>query len=174
MATQPVQPVETSGYIDSSEYERIDGRLVKRAVPGAIHAETQFQVTVLLKPWAAALNAEVHQEWSIHRSKESKDYMTPDVMMSFPGPYERNHAGHLIAPALLCVEVVSPDQSVPYLIEKAERYFEWGCPHCWIVDPETQVCLEYHGANTVVIAKEFLTAGQVQIKVSDLFPNQSE
>ena len=63
------------------------------------------------------------QEWSITQPHPADpiqpDYLTPDVLVASV-PYQRTKAGHLIPPAILAVEVVSPQQQS--LFTKAQMY----------------------------------------------------
>lgn len=158
MATQPTELPINLNRVDTSRYEFVDGRLVERAVPGDVHAQFQAAVADLLRPLAQSIGAKVRQEWSVNRTELGKEYMTPDVMMSFPGEYRRTKIGHLVAPAFLCIEITSPGQNEENAISKAQRYHAWGIPNCWVIDPESRLCLEYHGGNEIIIARDVLRA----------------
>ena len=77
-------------------------------------------------------------------------------------------------PGFLAVEMVSPGQGTG-LIEKAIRYAAWGKPHVWIVNPDTRVCLEFHGGDTFMIQREELHAdAPVTLRVADIFSKLSK
>lgn len=42
-------------------------------------------------------------------------------------------------PPLLCLEVLSPCDSVPVARRKAQDYFEMGVPEVWILDPQKRI-----------------------------------
>lgn len=86
---------------------------------------------------------------------DEPNHMTPDVLMALRPYQTTTKRGHLIRPGFLAVEIKSPDQK-DNLIEKARRYFAWGIPHTWIIDPETRECVEYHGGNILTIARAML------------------
>jgi Uma2 family endonuclease len=110
----------------------------------------------------------VLQEWTLAHGDE---WMIPDVMLSFSGPFEEDSRGYLIAPAFLCIEVLSPTDRAGDLFRKCVRYSTWGIPHCWIIDPETKACFEYHGGNDFILAdtEGVLTADDIRIPVSEIF-----
>ncbi len=56
----------------------------------------------------------------------------PDVIAvqgKFKGPYPTS------APEL-CVEILSPGDTLPKTLEKAKRYISWGSQCVWMIDPE--------------------------------------
>ena len=170
MATQPL-PSSNAPYIDESRFERVDGRLVERPMPGDTHSETQDKVKSLLQQRLATQPFKVLSEWSItrpsHAAFDEPDYITPDVLVAYL-PYERTAKGHLIRQALLAIEIVSPGQSG--LFRKSERYGAWGVEHVWIIDPQTREAFEFHGGNQFALVKDRLTAGELHLTLSDIFP----
>jgi Uma2 family endonuclease len=170
MATHPLAGKSQPDYADDSRFERIDGRWIERPVPGETHAQVQWNVTAALKRQTEAQEAKVHQEWSVTKASSAgwaePDYMTPDVLVAFP-PIQKTNRGHLIPPGFLAVEIASPEQEK--LFTKAQRYHSWGIEHCWIINPQTRECFEYHGGNEFTIAKEALTAGSISVSITDVF-----
>jgi Uma2 family endonuclease len=41
-------------------------------------------------------------------------------------------------PMEVCVEMLSPDDRLKKVIQKAGYYLEWGMQYCWIIDPATR------------------------------------
>jgi len=121
--------------IDTSRYERVDARLVERPLPNEQHARIQYAVTTLLREQAKALHCDVLQEWTLdERPDSAHNWMTPDVLVADKSA-PRAASGHLLPPAVLAVEVLSPDQTISAMRLKALRYFAWGVAHVWIIDP---------------------------------------
>ncbi len=148
-------------------FEKIDGQLVERNVGSGTHSDCTYQIASLLKTIAARKNARVRLEWSLAHGDE---WMTPDVMLSFPGEIREDARGYLIAPAFLCIEILSPSDRLPDLFRKCSRYYAWGVPHCWIIDPQTKACFEYHGGSDFILADEqsALTAGDIRLSISEI------
>ncbi len=149
-------------------FEQIDGQLVERNVGSGTHSDFTYQLISLLKPIAAQSNSRVRLEWSL---AHADDWMTPDVMLSFPGKFEEDARGYLIAPAFLCIEILSPSDREPDVFRKCTRYYSWGVPHCWVVDPQSKACFEYHGGNDFILADEngTLSAGDIRLSTSAIF-----
>ena len=171
MASITVEPIQALEKIDDSRYEYVDGQLRERPLPGKTHSDIQFQVSSLLRLLGKKTNNAVGQEWTI---AHSDDWLTPDVTVAFPN-HQENELERLIAPAFLCVEVISPTQDIPELIQKAQLYESWGVPHVWIIDPKSELCIEYHGNDQLTIAKETLTAGSdISVLIKDIFGKEQQ
>ena len=148
--------------------EKVDGQLVQRTLGGRTHSSLLYRLMTLLKPIADRKNARVLPEWSL---AHGDDWLTPDVMLSFPAQFQEDARGYLIAPAFLCVEILSPTDREAVLFRKCSRYHAWGVPHCWVIDPQSKACFEYHGGNDFILADDNgeLAAGDIRIPVSDIF-----
>ena len=177
MATQHIQAAADTEYIDTSRYERIDGQLVERPLPGDRHSEIQWNVTALLKPLAKQLNMKVHQEWTLDEAdKPAHDWMTPDVLVSMPGEYRRSRIGHLLPPAFLAVEVLSPGQTPAQMVRKGKRFLLWGVQHYWAIDPDglgfTMHAQDVPAAGMIVEETGVLQAGGLTISMADVLRRQ--
>ncbi|MFZ0594725.1 MAG: Uma2 family endonuclease [Bryobacteraceae bacterium] len=170
MSTQPIPTQPAPEYRDDSRFERIDGRWVERSVPTKKHAKVQGNLFLLLRQQVKPLGGQALPEWSVAQpetaERSDRNYMTPDVVAVLP-PIQEAPNGYLLPPALLVVEVVLPEQSG--LITKAQRYHDWGIEHVWIVDPNTRECIEYHGGNQFTIARDELHAGDLKVRIADIF-----
>ncbi len=167
MATHVTTPLDLE--LEKEKYfEQIGGKLLQRELGGGTHSQLQYKLLTLLKPVALERKAQVWQEWSL---AHGDDWMIPDVMMSFPGPIREDFRGYLIAPAFLCIEIVSGSQSEAEQLRKCYRYYEWGVPHSWVINPKGHACFEYHGGEGFVLAPEdgVLTAGDIRVPISEIF-----
>jgi Uma2 family endonuclease len=167
MATQLI----ASDTTDNSRFERIDGQWVARPVPTIKHAQLQKRVLNLLDETIKEFDPkpEVLAELSIdqpeYAQRDDPNYMTADVLVAYP-PLKNAKSGHLSEGGFLAVEVLSPGQS---LFDKAERYYAWGIPHIWIIDPNTRDCFEFHGGRQFTVERETLHAGSITISVRSIF-----
>jgi Uma2 family endonuclease len=168
MATQPLETGQSEAYLDDSQYERFDGNVFQRPVPGLDHAELQRRMVDLLLPFQDPLGGKVLQEWSI--SDGSGDWLTPDITFSY-AEIQTTRRGHLLAPARLVVEIRSPDQPLKTLFEKWERYRRWRIPHYWIVDPIEIACYECGMTQSavLVLSQDMLRAGEIELSIDAIF-----
>ena len=175
MATQPLVERLSPAYVDESRYERIDGRLVPRPLPGDIHSDIQENVRRLVSERGKELGFKARSEWSVTRpdmvDQEEPDYLTPDVLVAHQ-PYARTKRGHLIPPGFLAVEITSPNQDG--LFQKAQMLRAWGVEHVWIINPQTGEAFEYHGGNQFTLVHETLSAGEILVQLPEVWAAISE
>ncbi len=166
MATQTSTPLDLETEKDKY-FDRLDGELIERELGGGTHSDFVYHLLSLLKPLAAR-NARARLEWSLARGD---DWMTPDVMLSFPDRFDEDARGYLLAPAFLCIEILSPSPSEADLFRKCVRYSSWGVPHCWIIDRKSKARFEYHGGNDFILADQddSLHADDLRLAVSEIF-----
>ena len=157
-------------FVELDRCERINGQLVPRPTSGDTHSDIQEILRSLLAEQAKTHNMKARQEWSITQpdggNLDDPDYLTPDVLVARL-PYGRTKAGHLIPPAFLAIEVVSPAQDD--LFDKARIYSAWGVEHVWIVNPQRRNCFEYHGGDQFKLVTDELRAGDLVVRIQDLF-----
>ena len=176
MATQQVQAAADVGYIDTSRYERVEGHLVERPLPGDRHSEVQWNATFSLKQVAKQYGMKVHQEWTLDEADiPEHDWMTPDVLVSLPGEYKRSTIGHLLPPAFLAVEVLSPGQTIPQMMKKARRFLRWGVQHVWLIEPEQNFGFMVTGDGTrgIFVSDDgTLEAGDLIVSMTDILRHE--
>ncbi len=171
MATHPLlDQISSPSYVDESRYERMDGQLVARPVPGLTHSRVQGKIYRLLWEKTKAGEYEVQVEWSLTSPKTVADavpdYLTPDLLVAAK-PFRTAGNGHLISPGFLAIEVRSPQQEG--LFSKAQMLVAWGVEHVWIIDPQSQECFEYDGGNALVKAPSELQAGPLSLRMNEIF-----
>jgi Uma2 family endonuclease len=107
-------------------YEFWYGAAVRKSMPTALHGVVQLLIMMLLEKAGWNTASEV-------RLKVAADAEpVPDVIAvrgKFKGRYPT-------APPELCVEILSPNDTLSRALEKAYRYILWGTECVWIIDPE--------------------------------------
>lgn len=145
------------------EYEA--GVLRPKAMPATLHAWIQSVLLVLLsKQGVLAL-----PELTVHVTATT--FLVPDVAvvrsLQFPYPAD---------PALLCVEILSPEDRVGAMLAKCEAYHAWGVPFCWVVDPEKKIAWEYprNGEPARIERTGVLHTGELIVRLDELFAAQAQ
>lgn len=83
--------------------------------------------------------------------------------------------GYMVGPPDIAVEIVCPDDSARYVLDKIVAYLEAGTPIVWVVEPTREVVMEYRGDGRfrVLSGKDRLGGGDVlpgfEIVVGELF-----
>ncbi len=107
-------------------YEYWFGEAVQKSTPTLLHGIVQFIIATLLERTGWNTSLEV-------RLKVAPDVEpVPDVIAvqgKFKGPYPT-------AAPEVCVEILSPGDTLTKALEKAKRYISWGSHCVWIIDPE--------------------------------------
>src|SRR3954470_3430118 len=117
--------------------ELIDGREIQKPLPKNLHAFTQSYVRVVLA-------RDLPNKYRVMPELNvlcGPDRVVPDVTVAFRNALYQD--GDLADPALLCVEILSPGQTVGDLFDKADRILKAGTPLCWIIWPERRKAWMY-------------------------------
>jgi len=133
-------------YLDAAyrpDREFVDGEIRERNVGKWEHARVQW----LLAHWFG--NHE--KEWEITGSAEQRVRVSenrvrvPDLVVLTAGP----QPDVLVAPPLLVIEILSPEDSYSDTQERAQDYRTMGVETIWIVDPKTRTGRMCSGADWV-------------------------
>jgi len=147
--------------------ELIDGHEVEKPLPKSLHA---FIKSFLLVRLAQQLPKKYRVLAELNVLCGS-DRIIPDITV--PLRSARYQDGDLADPAVLCVEILSPGQTISSLFDKAERILRAGTPLCWVIWPERRQA--WHYANDrLTEAKDELVAdlcgdGGVRINLAELW-----
>jgi Uma2 family endonuclease len=129
--------VSLSEYLSAIFYrpdrELIDGRLIERNVGEYDHSNLQGALIAWL--------ANRRREWNIRvlpgqrlRVSASR-FRIPDVcVISRDQPIEPVFT----APPLICIEVLSKDDTLRSLQDRIDDYLAFGVPNIWVLDPTTR------------------------------------
>jgi Uma2 family endonuclease len=108
----------------------IDGELRERNVGQFDHARLQTILAALLELQSRKWRALVLVEQRLRIG--SNRYRVPDLLV-VPADYDRSPIVS-IAP-LLCIEILSPDDTIREIVDRSEDYLGLGTPQVWIFDP---------------------------------------
>jgi Uma2 family endonuclease len=159
MSTTTLVPVEAYLRMTEKPYrEYRDGVLYPKAMPTKLHSIIQLALANLLKNQGAAAFPELTLRVSATK------YLIPDIAVAddFPGPYPTEAVR-------LCCEILSPEDRLGTMLAKCEEYHEWGVPFCWVIDPVKRAAWEYHSGGEPLRVADALRAGDIGIKVDELF-----
>jgi Uma2 family endonuclease len=134
LSTTHLIPVgEYLGSTYRPDVDYVDGRIEERNVGDYDHADLQSELLFLLrfheKEWKIRALAEVRVQVSATR------YRIPDVCVTAEDAPRTPVIQH---PPLLCLEVLSPRDSVAAMRRRVQDYFDMGVPAVWIFDPATR------------------------------------
>jgi Uma2 family endonuclease len=153
-------------YVDGEakpSFEYVDGHLLPKGIGTRKHLRIQRRLLELL---SSCQGFEAFPE--LHTRLREREFRIPDIVV------ERKPVGdqeYPVEPVYLCIEILSPDQTLPQLIEKCKHYHAWGTDYCWIIDPEKPSAWEYRrgGQPRLLADDDLLAAGEIHLVVRDVF-----
>jgi Uma2 family endonuclease len=126
----------------SPDREFVDGRIYERSLGEKEHSILQRYLTVLSAIKRAECGVEVYPE--LRTQTQSRRFRVPDVMVMRKGdPFER----YVTTPPQIAVEILSPEDTLRAMQEKAAEYRQFGLEYIWIIDPEPRIAYRYTGTS---------------------------
>lgn len=134
MATASVSHyVSVEEYLSTSyrpDVDYVDGRIEERNLGEYDHGTLQLVIAAFLKSRSKEWNIRVALDTRVQTS--ARRFRVPDVSVS-----DASHPKEQIlrrAP-LLCVEILSPEDTLRKMLLRSKDYFAMGVPRVWIFDP---------------------------------------
>ena len=150
----------------SPDREFVDGRIEERNLGEKEHSIIQRYLTVLFALKRAEWGVEVFPE--LRTQTASRNFRVPDVLVVRKGDsFER----YVTRPPLIAVEILSPEDRLSAMQEKAAEYLRFGIENIWIIDPEPRIAYRYTAAGLEEVHTGELTVPGTPIRVvlSELF-----
>ncbi len=146
-------------------HEFVHGCLIEKPKPTWKHSELQIWLGALLLRHTRGLA--VASE--LHGKVAKTVWRIPDVAVQARSVAQREK--HALAPLLLAIEILSPEDSFTELLDKMREYHSWGVPFCWLFDPENERAWTLHKDAKLdeVTSQEFIQAGEIQVSVPEIF-----
>ena len=144
--------------IDKPYREYRDGVATAKAWPALPHSLTQGALLM----WLGAQGVQPWPELTVRISPTK--YLVPDVCVAddFPVSYPTE-------PALSAAKFSPLEDRLGSMFSKCEEYHAWGVPYCWVIDPVKCTAWECHADAEPVRVADTLHAGQLSVRLEDLF-----
>ena len=149
---------------DRPEPDYVDGEVVERALPTPIHSEIQVLLTLLFAPLMARFGLILRTELRVRISAQR--FRVVDFAI-FQGAKPQGR--YATSPALVVVEILSPDDRHSRLAERLEDYRHWGVRHIWVVDPQVKRLYEYSEAGLLQFPALRLPEFDFEVFAQELF-----
>ena len=150
----------------SPDREFVDGRIEERNLGEKEHSIIQRFLTVLFAMKRAEWGVEVFPE--LRTQTQSTRFRVPDVLVVRKSDrFERYET----TPPLIAIEILSPEDTLRAMQEKAAEYRQFGIEYIWIVDPEPRIAYRYTGSSLEEVNSGELTVPGTPIRVvlSEMF-----
>ena len=161
MATAALIPVSeylTTTYRPDRDY--IDGEVRERNLGETPHSGLQTFIALLFsinrKEWGLRSFTEQRVQISTER------FRVPDVCALYPdGP----PGGILRTAPELCIEILSPGDSLTDMQDRVDDYVALGVPHIWLIDPVKRRAWTADAQGIHVLATDAFTIPETPVRV---------
>jgi len=166
MATLPnlEEPWTVREYLRTSwspDREFVDGRIEERNLGEKEHSILQRFLTVLFAVKRAEWGVEVFPE--LRTQTRATRFRVPDVLVMPSGDrFDR----YVTTPPLIAIEILSPEDTLRAMQEKAAEYRLFGVEHIWVIDPEPRIAWRYAGSALEEVRTGELTVPGTPIRVA--------
>lgn len=147
--------------------ELIDGREVQKHLPSRLHAVVETFLLVALARDVPRMY-EVLPELNVWCGY---DRLVPDLAVARRDARYEN--GDLVDAAVFAVEILSPSQRLPDLLDKADRIVRAGTRMCWVFWPEVRRAWMYTLEDMIetrqVISAPLGEGDQIEISLEELW-----
>ncbi|MGD0829831.1 MAG: Uma2 family endonuclease [Terracidiphilus sp.] len=122
----------------SPDREFVDGRIEERNWGEKDHSIIQRYLTFLFTRKRAEWGVEVFPE--LRTQTQASKFRVPDLrVMRKESKFER----YVTTPPLIAIEILSPEDSLRAMQEKAAEYRLFGAENIWVIDPEPRIAYRY-------------------------------
>jgi len=127
----PVEEYLNTSYDPDREY--VDGEVVERNLGEKTHSTIQGNLILYFgarrKDWGVRAYPEQRVQISPTR------FRIPDVTIV---KVSQEQGEIFTNPPHLCIEILSKDDTIQYMLEKVDDYLNFGVPYVWIIDPRNR------------------------------------
>lgn len=131
MATGVLVSVEEylrTSYRPDCDY--LDGEVVERNLGEFEHSSTQREILLFLAAHYPHLRKRLLPEQRVQ--VRANRYRIPDVCILAEGAARQDT---ISTPPDLCIEILSPEDTMTKTLDRIKDYFSMGVSSCWIIDP---------------------------------------
>jgi Uma2 family endonuclease len=149
---------------DRPEPDYVDGVVVERALPTSNHSEIQVLLVLLFAPLMERFGLIPRTELRVRISGQR--FRVVDFAV-FQGV--KPEGRYATDPALVVIEILSPDDRHSRLADRLEDYRRWGVPHIWVIDPQVKRLYEYSEAGLLQFPALRLAEFDFELSAQELF-----
>jgi Uma2 family endonuclease len=150
----------------SPDREFVDGRIEERNLGEKEHSILQRFLTILFGTRRDEWGVEVFPE--LRTQTKARNFRVPDVLVVRAGEkFDR----YITQPPLIAIEILSPEDTLRAMQEKAAEYRLFGVENIWIIDPEPRIAYRYTGLTLEQVkAVELAVPGTpIRLVLSEMF-----
>ncbi len=149
------------------DVDYVDGYIEERNLGEADHGALQFAIASYFKARAREWNVRMYLDTRFQVS--ANKFRVPDVtIVSLDQPKEQI----IRNTPILCVEVLSPEDTLRKMLVRVQDYYAAGVLHVWIFDPQVRslfVCAAGGGYMEVHSGLAFAPGTPIAVNIGELF-----
>ena len=133
--------ISVSEYLSTSydpDCDYVDGELLERNLGELDHSRLQAILTAYFYNREKQWNVLVVTEQRVQVSKTR--FRVPDVCVVAGGKPDEQI---FTRPPMLCIEILSPEDTMTRMQERISDYLAFGVSHVWVLDPRTKRAYDY-------------------------------
>lgn len=130
-ALVPVEEYLRTTYEPDCDY--VDGEVLERNVGERDHSKVQRELILYFGTRAKDLGMHVFPEQRVQVA--ARRFRVPDVCV-MAGPEPQDQIFH--DPPLICIEVLSKDDTLDNMQEKIDDYLKFGVRYVWVINPRNR------------------------------------
>jgi len=159
----PVEEYLRTNYDPDRDY--VDGRIVERNLGEKSHSRIQGEIFFYLRSRAKELGIQVLPEQRVQVSPTR--FRVPDVIvLKLPQPDE----SVVTSPPFICIEILSPDDSMEDMQDRINDYLSFGVPYVWIISPRRKRAYAASSSGMVEVSDALVAKDpEIEIPMSALF-----
>lgn len=108
----------------------VDGAVVERSLGERKHSRAQREICFFLRDRYPQLRERIYPEQRVQVRRDR--FRVPDVCVTAEGAPDEDI---VTVPPALCIEILSPEDSLAEMRRRVDDYLAMGVPTGWIVDP---------------------------------------
>ena len=146
------------------ECDYVEGEVRERNM--GEHEQSRLQMMLAGYLWTR------EKAWNIHVVPEQRvqvrpnRFRVPDICVTRkPRPEERIFT----TPPLLCIEILSPEDTVYRMQERIDDYLAFGVPYVWVLNPSTRRGWIHTAAGVEEASDGMLRADTIEVPIQALF-----
>jgi Uma2 family endonuclease len=150
----------------SPDREFVDGRIEERNLGEKEHSIIRRFLAFLFMLKRAEWGVEVFPE--LRTQTLARRFRVPDVLVTrADDKFER----YITRPPLIAIEILSPEDTLTAMREKAAEYRSFGIDNIWIIDPGPRIAYRYAGAalEEVRTGELVVPATPIRVVLSEMF-----
>ncbi len=141
----------------------VDGEVRERNLGERKHSGTQGEIIFYLRTRYPRLRWRVLPEQRVQVSPTR--FRIPDVcVLAEDAPEEEITR----TPPILCIEILSPEDTMNRLMERVKDYFSIGVSACWIIDPISRTAWTATPGQLIEATEGILRAGGIEMPLKEV------